>query len=614
MASSKMRGAFIKNVQKSVLENRKHWYDRTEDFIGVLQEEINNMSNAVWNNINKMLRDERSNYDEGWKFRTERQRILWDNLKHFEGEIFKLISSSTMQHLIDTYTDTLNCNNKHIGEPLGVDLVQLPIGDIIEAINYPWSGTMWSDRVWSNTRDLTNDIKGIISRGFLVGDSNEKMAKRIKKEYLQANQKYKYCTERIIRTETARVSYVSDVRTWKKLGVKKVQFEAILDSKTSRFCREHDQQEYDLEFAPQLPAHPFCRSCYVPVVINPTDRIMAEREEEKNKKNSKKNDKKIEEKLLEKARGIANKFKGKENDRVLKYLDREEQRIKEEYALYKNINVGFADKRAEKKYNDFMKNVKTVKDNISKGDYYEIIDSKVGKIEMSRGTIMYNNCKLSHYQKFKDGKFYLALDTVKNKAERDKIIAMCDNAISNNKLLYGVGVRVNGTLVNKVGSSTGAYFSPNLDTLTMRDFVNTRKFLDRHRDNEGEEDYFKSVLYHELGHRNHNFNYSDNMDGLVLTKKQWEKWKEQIEPYYEKYKNERIDWRRFVYPTQAEKYYSDRLKEHYYKEMWAESNSVLGNTMADNYEEELEKLNNYFPNIKGTIENLLNSSIKDVIN
>src|SRR5690606_13317623 len=95
---------------------------------------------------------------------------------------------------------------------------------------------------------------------------------------------------------------------------------------------------------------------------------------------------------------------------------------------------------------------------------------------------------------------------------------------------------------------------------------------------------------------------------LAISKEDKEEWKRLTEKYYQKYRVEKepISWSRFRYPINAEDYYGDRDKEHFYREMWAEVTSVV--TSPDdvwhNREKEIEKLEKYFPDLKEFMERI----------
>lgn len=67
-----------------------------------------------------------------------------------------------------------------------------------EIIRYPYSGAMFSDRIWRNKRQLLNWINDDLTKGMIRGDSIQKMGKSLRQRCHVA----KYQAERLVRTES----------------------------------------------------------------------------------------------------------------------------------------------------------------------------------------------------------------------------------------------------------------------------------------------------------------------------------------------------------------------------------------------------------------------------
>lgn len=66
-------------------------------------------------------------------------------------------------------------------------------------------------------------------------------------------------------TEANRVTNNTRLELFKKAGISKKKFTAILDNRTSNFCKEHNGKVYGIDEGPGLPAHIRCRSYYVAI-------------------------------------------------------------------------------------------------------------------------------------------------------------------------------------------------------------------------------------------------------------------------------------------------------------------------------------------------------------
>jgi SPP1 gp7 family putative phage head morphogenesis protein len=71
--------------------------------------------------------------------------------------------------------------------------------------------------------------------------------------------------ETTVNSETSRVTNELRDFMMSKAGLEKKKFTSVLDKNTSDFCRGHDGNIYLISEGPSLPAHPNCRSYYLPV-------------------------------------------------------------------------------------------------------------------------------------------------------------------------------------------------------------------------------------------------------------------------------------------------------------------------------------------------------------
>lgn len=136
---------------------------------------------------------------------------------------------------------------------------------IDEIVNRNWSGTMFSERIWDNVNALAKSLKNELYRGIMEGESIDKIARRINKQFNSKS----YQSQRLIRTEAARVISDAQEKIYKDSGlVQYVQYVATLDSRTSDTCRSRDGKRWRIDdpSKPKIPAHPNCRSTWIPVI------------------------------------------------------------------------------------------------------------------------------------------------------------------------------------------------------------------------------------------------------------------------------------------------------------------------------------------------------------
>lgn len=181
------------------------------------------------------------------------------NVAKEEVIILAVVLESVLNHTYNKSSYYLEQNLK-----TSVNFNLLRKGQIDTILNYNWSGIPFEERIWGNTDHLVRQLRQTLADGLKNGESIDKMAKRIKKEF---NTKA-YESKRLIRTESARVIDEATIKSYKDSGVvEKVQFTATLDHRTSKTCQGLDGTEYRLddEKRPKIPegTHINCRSCYI---------------------------------------------------------------------------------------------------------------------------------------------------------------------------------------------------------------------------------------------------------------------------------------------------------------------------------------------------------------
>lgn len=80
-------------------------------------------------------------------------------------------------------------------------------------------GADFSKRIWANQDALKAELDGIVSTGIIRGESPRRMATRIKSQVKDSVMNHKYVTERIARTESARVQYTAQIDEIKRMVI-----------------------------------------------------------------------------------------------------------------------------------------------------------------------------------------------------------------------------------------------------------------------------------------------------------------------------------------------------------------------------------------------------------
>lgn len=216
-------------------------YDRYKE---LLQQYHRTTNPRIRSKLRNMLKENAASY------RIERKEAL---IRAIEAEKLRQVDTQLSigeKHLTDVYKTV----NRELGTP-DVDTERLK-----EVLNHEWAGSNFSKRVWHNQEVLADNIKENLMQSFISGKSNRQIADELE---FQTNMG-RYAANRLIRTETSYMVNSADLDSSKKRGIKAKKFEANLDSRTSKICREHNQKIIlidKIEIGKNAPPlHPFCRS------------------------------------------------------------------------------------------------------------------------------------------------------------------------------------------------------------------------------------------------------------------------------------------------------------------------------------------------------------------
>lgn len=139
------------------------------------------------------------------------------------------------------------------------EFAKLNAGMIENAVSYPWSGAMFSDRLWQNKQALAFHLRETVTQGLIRGKGIASMSKALSN---RLGQSYKNA-ERVIRTETSHLHNEAEKAAYAAAGVKEYEFMATLESRTCGDCGALDGKHYPLADAqPGVnfpPLHPNCR-------------------------------------------------------------------------------------------------------------------------------------------------------------------------------------------------------------------------------------------------------------------------------------------------------------------------------------------------------------------
>ena len=250
------------------MNNQKYWEERAILKDKLLEKDINKLEKKLL----KLFKDTRKEV-------LNELKIIYADIEASEYAKYQIDSLLTS---INNALDNLYSNNeKEVNESLkeiykemdkqaSIDLNNsfntVNENLVRETLKTNWSGLSFSERIWEHRRSLALTIKSELNKGLIRGDSLQDMSRIIADKF---NTSYSNAI-RLVRTESCFVMNEATINNYKNNGIKKYEFMAFLDKKTSKACRDMDNKIISIEeYKVGLncpPLHPNCRSCVVPVV------------------------------------------------------------------------------------------------------------------------------------------------------------------------------------------------------------------------------------------------------------------------------------------------------------------------------------------------------------
>ncbi|WP_251945992.1 hypothetical protein [Levilactobacillus brevis] len=137
---------------------------------------------------------------------------------------------------------------------------------------------LWSDQLWLNSQEMANDVQTLVNKhlrhGMDLKDMQGMLAEHVNPKQFRPRQsladrmkQVDYSTQRIIRTESARLIDEVNMSTYRLNGVSMVQW--VNEPGACEKCQAiADQGPYTLAGVPSIPGdtHPNCRCSKIPFV------------------------------------------------------------------------------------------------------------------------------------------------------------------------------------------------------------------------------------------------------------------------------------------------------------------------------------------------------------
>jgi len=262
--TSEERERLIKEIQRKVLDNQAGVMETIEE----MERYLTRLYQRVGKDIVSLILELNARmpswtYIEASKY--ARLVTLLDQINEILNDLRAEEVSYVRQELEDIYEERYLRTIFLLGQYTAVtrSFDRIPKKFVKESVNYPWSGAMFSDRIWDNKELLLKNLREGITQSLVLGESMQKAADRINKGINNS----RFNALRVARTEVMRVSYVAEAKAMADNGIKRVQYLATTsDERTCEICGETHLKIFQLGKEVMLPRHPMCRCTYVPIL------------------------------------------------------------------------------------------------------------------------------------------------------------------------------------------------------------------------------------------------------------------------------------------------------------------------------------------------------------
>lgn len=193
--------------------------------------------------------------------RINRQELLKSLIGLNLIELGANIDVNLRQKLTKDYTDEITRQAGILGE------FKHPIwtGKEVAKIVMAQTGSAnFSKRIWANQDALKARLDASLSVALIQGQSPRKMAQQLRDLVSKEVTNARYATERIARTESARVQIQAQLKSFRDNGYKFCKWHA--EPSACKICKEIAENDsgygvgvYRVDEVPSLPAHPNCR-------------------------------------------------------------------------------------------------------------------------------------------------------------------------------------------------------------------------------------------------------------------------------------------------------------------------------------------------------------------
>lgn len=173
------------------------------------------------------------------------------------------ISNDVRDKIRDDYMDEVGRQSGILGKDL--TKTSLWTSKEVATVVMAQTGSVnFSQRIWADTDALKAELDAVISTGIIRGDNPREMARLLKEHVRTVVTNHRYVTERLARTESARVQFVAQKNSLIKMDYRFCKWHA--EPSACKICSDIVNNDdgfgkgvYEIDDCPIVPAHPNCR-------------------------------------------------------------------------------------------------------------------------------------------------------------------------------------------------------------------------------------------------------------------------------------------------------------------------------------------------------------------
>ena len=263
------RAKLIKETQEAVIKNNLKAFDDEAKMERVLDSIYKDCQKQILADVAETIAKVKKAGGE-WSYANQsaltRSKGLFEQIA---GELNKLGQKEQLlftQGLSNIYTDQFLRQVYEMGQsiPVKANFNRLNPALIRKTLDYPWSGAMFSDRLWNDKETLGKNLRVGLTQSMILGESIPQITDRINKNIETS----RYNAERVARTETKRVTYCAHNDAYEDMGVNELEYRSANggDARACTTCKGDNGKHYKRGEEPTLPRHPNCRCVYIPVI------------------------------------------------------------------------------------------------------------------------------------------------------------------------------------------------------------------------------------------------------------------------------------------------------------------------------------------------------------